>query len=138
MYCPKCGAENPDGAQLCQACSWVLTSTSVTAENPDAKTSGLAIAALVLAILSPFACFFTALPAIILGIIALVKISKSSGRLKGNGLAITGIALPVVLLPFVAIMMGILMPALARTRQIARRMVCGANMSALGKAMLIY
>jgi len=138
MYCPKCGTENPDGAQLCQVCSWVLTSTSITAENPNAKTSGLAIAALVLAILSPFACFFTALPAIILGIIALVKIGKSSGQLKGKGLAITGIALPPALLPFVALMMGILMPALARVRQISHRMVCGANISALGKAMLIY
>jgi hypothetical protein len=34
--------------------------------------------------------------------------------------------------------MGILMPALARVRQIAFRMVCGTNLSGLGKAMLIY
>ena len=138
MYCPKCGTENPDGVQLCRACSWVLTSISITAENPNAKTSGLAIAALVLAILSPFACFLTALPAIILGIIALVKISKSSGQLKGKGLAITGIALPPTLLPIIALLMGLLMPALARVRQISYRMVCGTNMSALGKAMLVY
>ena len=30
------------------------------------------------------------------------------------------------------------MPALARVRQISHRMVCGTNMSGLGKAMLIY
>jgi hypothetical protein len=34
--------------------------------------------------------------------------------------------------------MGILMPALARVRQIAYRMVCGTNLSGIGKAMLIY
>ena len=137
MKCPKCGTENPDGAQLCRSCSWVLTSTSTQAPGPDAKTSGLAIAALVLGILGPFTCI-TIIPAIILGIVALVKISKSGGQLKGNGLAIAGIALPVVLLPVIALLMAILMPALARVRAIAFRTVCGANMSGIGKAMLIY
>ncbi|UCC22262.1 MAG: DUF4190 domain-containing protein [Planctomycetota bacterium] len=138
MYCPKCGTENPDDARLCGSCNWVLTGTSITARKPDAKTSGLAIAALVLAILSLFTCFVTAIPAIILGIVGLVKIERSAGQLKGRGLAITGIALPAASLPLVALLMGILMPALARVRMIAYRMVCGTNMSGLGKAMLIY
>jgi hypothetical protein len=34
--------------------------------------------------------------------------------------------------------MGILMPALARVRQLAFRMTCGTNLSGIGKAMLIY
>jgi len=34
--------------------------------------------------------------------------------------------------------MGILMPALARVRQIAYRMLCGSNLAGIGKAMLIY
>jgi len=138
MYCPKCGAENPDDAQLCRACSWVLTSTSATAPAPGAKTSGLAITSLVLAVLSPFTCLLTGLPAIIIGIVALVKIEKSAGQLKGKGLAIAGIAIPGAALPVVALLMGILMPALARVRQISFRMVCAENMSGLGKAMLIY
>ena len=138
MYCPKCGTENPDDAQLCRSCSWVLTSTSTVSPSPDAKTSGLAIASLVLAILSFFTFFLTAIPAIILGIVALVKIEKSAGQLKGKGLAIAGIAVPGVALPIVALLMGILMPALARVRQISFRMVCGTNLSGLGKAMLIY
>jgi prepilin-type processing-associated H-X9-DG protein len=105
---------------------------------PVAKTSGLAIASLVLAILSPFTCMITAIPAIILGIVALGKIPNSAGRLQGTGLAIAGIAVPVVALPITALLMGIMMPALARTRQIAFRMTCGTNLSALGKAMLVY
>jgi hypothetical protein len=34
--------------------------------------------------------------------------------------------------------MGILMPALARVRAVAYRMVCGSNLSGIGKAMFIY
>lgn len=138
MYCPKCGTENPDNAQVCLSCSWVLTSISTIAPALAAKTSGMAIASFVLAVLSPFTCFCTAIPAIILGIVGLVKIEKSAGRLKGRGFAIAGIVVPPASLPVVALLMGILMPALARTRQIAFRMVCGTNMSCIGKAMLIY
>lgn len=137
MYCPKCGTENPDGSQLCISCSWVLSSTSTQAVSPDAKTSGLAIASLVLAILTFCTFFITAIPALILGIVSLVKIEKSAGQLKGKGLAIAGIAVPAALLP-VALMMAILMPALFRTRQLAHRMVCGANMSGLSRAMMVY
>jgi len=35
-------------------------------------------------------------------------------------------------------LMGILMPALAKVRQLAYRMVCGTNLSGIGKAMLLY
>jgi prepilin-type processing-associated H-X9-DG protein len=135
MYCPKCGTQNPEGAQLCSSCSAVLTPPAAQLPLTPPKTSGLAIASLVLAILSPFTCFISAIPAIILGIVALIKISKSTGQLKGVGLAVTGIVLPVVLVP---LWMGMLMPALARVRQITFRMVCGQNMSGLGRAMLIY
>jgi prepilin-type processing-associated H-X9-DG protein len=138
MYCPKCGAENPDNAQVCSSCSSALSSTSVPPAPPVAKTSGMAIASLVLAILSPFTCLVTAIPAIILGIVGLCKINKSAGQLKGQGLAIAGICIPAVSVPLIALMMGILMPALARTRQLAFRMTCATNLSGLGKAMLIY
>ena len=44
----------------------------------------------------------------------------------------------LVVIAIIALLMGILMPALARVRQIAFRMVCGTNLSGMGKAMLIY
>jgi prepilin-type processing-associated H-X9-DG protein len=83
----------------------------------------------------------TAIPAIICGITGLVKISKNKGQLKGTGLAVTGIVIPVsgiVLIPIMAMILAILMPALGKTRQLAQRMVCATNLSGLGKAMIVY
>ena len=135
MYCPKCGKENPDDARFCNSCASILTGTPAQASAVGVKTSGLAIAALVLGILSFFTFGLTALPALVLGIISLVIIEKSGGRITGRGFAITGIVAPVLgLVP----LMAILMPALARTRQIALRMVCGTNLSGIGRAMIIY
>lgn len=138
MYCPKCGTENPDGAQICSSCSAVLPSATPQPSAVPVKTSGLAIASFVLAILSPITCFITALPAIILGIIALVQIHKGAGQLKGTGLAVAGIVLPPATMPVVACLMGMLMPALTRSRAIAHRMVCGTNMRAIAMAMVVY
>ena len=131
MQCPKCGTENPDDAQLCHSCSSVLTSTPTQAPDLGSKTSGMAIASFVLGMLGFCTFFITAIPAIILGIMGLVKIGKSGGKLKGNGFAIAGIVL--------ALMIPILMiPILMHARQIANRLVCGTNMTVIGMAMLVY
>jgi len=140
MYCPKCGTENPDDAQLCRSCSWVLTSISTTAPAPDARTSGLAIAALVLAILSIPTLFITAIPAFICGIVGIFKIEKSAGQLKGKGLAIAGIAVPAASLFFMVpiMMLAILMPALAKARAQAHRVVCAANLKQIAIMIQMY
>ncbi len=44
----------------------------------------------------------------------------------------------LVVIAIIALLMGVLMPALARVRQIAYRMICGTNLSGIGKAMVIY
>jgi prepilin-type N-terminal cleavage/methylation domain-containing protein len=44
----------------------------------------------------------------------------------------------LVVIAIIALLMGILMPALAQVRQIAFRMICGANQAAIGKTMMVY
>jgi len=141
MYCPKCGVENVEGAVRCAGCGFELVGTGAAAAGVEAKTSQAAVAALVLGILVFFSCGITALPAVICGIVALVKISGSNGLLKGKGMAITGLVLPgvfVALLPFFAMVAAIFMPALYRTKFIASRVVCVTQIKGLSAAMLVY
>jgi prepilin-type N-terminal cleavage/methylation domain-containing protein len=44
----------------------------------------------------------------------------------------------LVVIAIIALLMGLLMPALARVRQMAYRMVCGTRLSGIGKAILVY
>ena len=120
MYCPKCGTENPEDAQSCHSCSSVLTSAPAQAPALGVKTSGLAIAALVLGLLSIFTVGLTAIPAIILGIISLVIIEKSGGRITGRGFAIVGIVIPVLMFFLIIVL---LLPALTRVREQGKRAV---------------
>ena len=139
MYCTQCGTENADGAQVCRSCGASLAVVVVPGVVTAAKTCGLATASLVFGLLTMCGGLLTAIPAIILGIVALSKIGRSQGRLGGHGLAIAGICTGGTLwLLSTPLLLGILMPALARTRQLAFRMTCGTNLSGLGKAMVIY
>jgi hypothetical protein len=115
----------------------------------EAKTSGMAIASLILGILG--ICGITALVGLILGIISLGKINRSSGRLSGQGLAIAGICVSgLMLLLSIPFMAGLTLPALARakqraqalsrptTQQRAQTINCVNNMKQLLLAVKIY
>jgi hypothetical protein len=134
MNCPKCGTQNPDNAQVCSSCSSELLKAQTGTEKIIPRTSGLAIAAFVLGILSLFSCGLTILPAIILGVFSFVVIEKSGGRLTGTNFSILGVIIPVC----VCAILGILLPALFHARRTDFRMACGKNLSVIGKAMLIY
>src|SRR5450759_183601 len=53
----------------------------ITPSGAPAKTSGMAIASLVLGVLGFFTCGVTGLVGLVLGIISMVKIKKSGGQL---------------------------------------------------------
>jgi prepilin-type processing-associated H-X9-DG protein len=134
MYCPKCGTHNADNADACVSCGQSLSASTARA-RVQVKTSGLAIAAFVLGVLSPFTLGLTGIPAIIVGIIALVMIGSAAGRLTGRAFAIIGIVLP--LFSFF-VLLGLLMPALAKTRERARYAVCMSNVRNLSLAWFMY
>ena len=79
-----------------------LSSTASSSPGPTLaggrRTSGLAIATLVLGIIAPCTAGLAGLIGAILGILALRKISRSQGQLKGRGLAITGLLLSCLFL----------------------------------------
>ncbi|MBX3179733.1 MAG: DUF4190 domain-containing protein [Candidatus Hydrogenedentes bacterium] len=105
------------------------------------RTSGLAIASLVLGILSLFLTILTSIPAIICGILALTRISSSRGQLAGRGLAISGIVTGVLfalLLPVVLMFIFIMMPALSRARDVAERAACQNNLKQMGLVLKMY
>lgn len=134
MNCPKCGTQIPDDARVCTSCSTELTPPPTLNRQISTKTSGLAVAALILGILSLFSCGITAIPAIILGIIGYVYIEKSGGRLTGRGFAVTGIVSPVIALCIVCVLFYL--PDISKI--IHPKVVCASNLSGIGRAMLIY
>jgi hypothetical protein len=60
------------------------------------RTSKLAVAAFILGILSIPTLSLTALPAVICAFLSLIKIARSSKRLKGVGWALAGMVIPVL------------------------------------------
>jgi Domain of unknown function (DUF4190)/GYF domain 2 len=89
------------------------------AAQAETKTSGLAVTSLVLGLVG--ICGITALVGLIMGIVALVKINRSGGRLSGQGLAIAGICVSAfMLLVSIPFMAGLTLPALARARHRAQ------------------
>ena len=114
-----------------------------TGDVAERKTSGLAIASLILGIAGLVLCLIGPLlgiPAVILGIVALGKIGGSEGRLGGNGLAIGGIVTGgvAILACFLVLPAGLLLPALARARGQARRAQCLSNLKQIGLGCHMY
>ncbi|MGH7992200.1 MAG: DUF4190 domain-containing protein [Limisphaerales bacterium] len=103
-----------------------------------AKTSGLAVTSLVLGVLGVFTCGVTALVGLILGIIAMVKVSNSRGALRGGGVALAGIIVSGIFLLMIPIYAAMLLPALSAAKQRAQTIVCVNNEKQLALAVRIY
>jgi len=98
-----------------------------------AKTSGMAITSLVLGVLGM--CGITAIVGLILGIVSLVKINNSGGRLS----AIAGICVSALMLLFsIPVTAAMLLPALARAKARAESINCLNNVKQLELGMLMY
>src|SRR5258708_4452509 len=93
--CPRCQKRNREVAARCQYCGALIVRAPVNApaatDYPPrpgagpARTSGMAIASLVLGLLGLFSAGLTALIGLILGVVGLRQIGRSQGRLQGQG-----------------------------------------------------
>jgi len=105
---------------------------------PVGKTSIMAIAALVLGICGIFTCGITALFGLILGIIAMVRVTNSRGALTGKGLALGGVIVSGIMLILLPVMAAMLLPALAAAKQKAMQIACVNNEKQLALAVTVY
>lgn len=114
---------------------FISAHAALTAPSP--KTSALAITSLVLGVLG--LCGITALVGLIFGIVSLVKIKNSQGRLSGGGLAIAGICVSAfMLLMGIPFMLGLLLPAFAKAKERAESIRCVNNMKQLEIGVISY
>jgi prepilin-type processing-associated H-X9-DG protein len=113
-------------------------SQTLTPAQPT-KTSGLAIASLVLGILGFFSCGITALIGLILGIASMRQVRRSNGTIGGGGIALAGtIVSAVFLLLIPGFMAAMLLPALSTAKQRAQSIQCVNNLKQLSLAARIY
>ena len=98
MYCSACGKEIEDESTFCKYCG---TSNDKKIERHNvSKTSGMAIASLVLDILG------VPLLPIIFGIVALKSIQRQPNQITGRGMAIAGLILGAIGFVFWIIWIG--------------------------------
>jgi len=105
-----------------------------------ARTDGGAIASMVLGIASIALClsFIAGIPAIILGHLSLSRIKKSMGRLKGEGMALTGLILGYISLPFILIIAAIAIPNLLRAKISANEAAAASTVRTINTLQVTY
>jgi hypothetical protein len=107
-------------------------------EKGEPKTSGMAIASLVLSCAGLLIGIFGAIPGLILGIISLKAINKSQGKLTGKGMAIAGISAGGFFLVMGIFVLASLIPTMSVSNQIAKNTASLTNMQVINTAVLIY
>jgi len=135
MQCTRCGRESPEGSAQCIHCGGPLVARPAPVR---ARTSGMAVASLVLGILGFFLFAIPALVGLVLGIISLRAVNRSQGRLRGQGLAIAGICVSGCVTMLIPIMAAMVFPVFARARESARKAVCLSNIKNVCLALQMY
>jgi type IV pilus assembly protein PilA len=171
MLCPRCGEANAFGVKFCVQCGSPLpaepqppgapppaappaVSGSVLGLGtprtlqplpapsrglPPETNSGKAIASLICGLFTWI--FPAAVAAVILGHVSLSEIGRSAGRLKGRGMAITGLVLGyagLFFIPFILIVAAIAIPNLLRARQAANEASAVGSLRTIDTAAISY
>jgi type IV pilus assembly protein PilA len=100
------------------------------------------VGSLILGILSLIGLWLLAgIPAIILGHLAKSSISKSMGRLKGDGMATAGLIMgyfSVAAIPFILIIAAIAIPSLLRSRMVANESAAMSAVRTVNTSQMVY
>jgi len=110
VYCPNCGAQNTEGSNYCQGCGKALIAATqspppiIAYPSPstplrvEQRTSGMAVAALIMGIIGFFITLCSIL-AIIFGAIGMNE-TKKSPEIGGHGMAVAGLVLGIISIVF--------------------------------------
>jgi hypothetical protein len=132
--CPYCAETVQEDSQVCPFCNTNLASPA----NTNAETSGKAIASLVCGIL----CFAlpAAIVAVIMGHLSLSDIRRSAGRIRGRGVAISGLVLGYIGLSLIPVLIiaAIAIPNLLRSKMAANEASAVGSVRSYNYAMGAY
>ncbi len=143
-FCAVCGNSLSAEDQFCRVCGGRPSAVSPGMAAPKmsaagSQTSGKAIVSLICGLL--FFIPFLFIAAIVFGHLALSEIRKSAGRLKGKGVAITGLVLGYLWMagiPMILIIAAIAIPNLLRARIAANESAAVGAVRMLGSAEITY
>lgn len=141
--CWRCGSPRDGSGRSGNAASTASAQQSepmAGATGPAAgpRRSRMAVAALVLGILSFLLFLIPALIGLALGIVALVQINRSRGRLWGQGFAIAGIIMSGLIILLTPVILAMLFPVFVRARESARWENCLVHTKNLAVATQMY
>lgn len=142
--CPYCAETIQDDAQVCPLCTTNLVAPGVALAGPspvapgEAQRSGKALASLICGIF--FFLLPTAIVAVVMGHLSLGDIRRSMGRVRGRGMAISGLVLGYMGLSFlpVLIIAAIAIPNLLRSKMAANEALAVASMRNMSTACTTY
>jgi prepilin-type processing-associated H-X9-DG protein len=103
-----------------------------------AKSSGMAIASLILGILGFCTAGLTAVLGLVFGLVALSQIRRSQGALKGRGFALAGSIVSGVAMLLIPIVVALTIPAVNKAKTQAQAIGCMNNMKQLALGVMMY
>ena len=158
MFCFKCGASMPDTSPVCTQCGAEAKNAPQPQAVPQPQvpgwsqpgaaqpyqvappTDGKALASMIFGIVGML-CFWGVLgiPAVILGHLGKSSISKSMGRLKGEGMATAGLVMGYLNIALgILIVIAMVVPAVKGTKVVVNEQEAASTVRTLNVAQTRY